>query len=230
MSEDRPIEEVPDAIGALRREFEDFKTTTAARLLRRPTGDVEIALRDNPKPGTLFMVGQVVNRADYPELWTWVQEQSLLRVGLFGPGNGSTTFGLPNMAGRVPIGVGTLAPDTYVLGTLAGVARLVIAAANLPVHDHGVHGNHGHNDSGFTNTVGGHGGHVTNWVTNPGYAVTGDPSWTRVTGWGSAGGHNHTVDTGYPASAGGHASFGSSNPTGLDVRQPSIAVNWAIWT
>lgn len=230
MSDDRPIEDTTAAIARLQKELDDFRSTMNARAGRRSTGDVEPTIRQTAKAETLLMRGQIVTRAAYPVLWQWVVDNGLLMPGLFGPGDGTTTFGLPNMAGRIPIGVGTFGADTYTLGQEVGAARATIAAANLPSHDHGSHGNHSHNDSGFTNTVGDHGGHVNNWVTNPGYAVTGDPSWTRVTGWTGDGGHNHTVDTGFPASAGGHTAFGSASPTALDLRQPSIAVNWLIWT
>lgn len=227
--DDRAAEDPVTAVARLSRELEDLKSTVMARVARRPTGDTEWTIRATPKPDTLFMQGQLVLRATYPALWQWVLDNGALTAGLFGPGDGTTNFGLPNMAGRIPVGVGTLGADTYVLGQELGAARVTIAAANLPVHDHGTHGNHGHNDSGFTNTVGDHGGHVdggnANHPTGGGYLHGHPPSW----GFGD-GGHNHTVDTGFPASAGGHNAFGAASPTAIDLRQPVKGVNWMIWT
>lgn len=227
--DDRPVEDLPGAIAALRKDFDDFRTTMAARANRLPTGSIEPSILATPKADTLFLQGQIVSRATYPGLWQWVVNNNLLQVGLFGPADGSTTFGLPNFQGRVLLGAGTLGTDTYAIGALIGAARPVIASTNLPTHDHGTHGNHSHNDSGFTNTVGNHGSHHNGngYIISNGSA---DLAFVPNDSINDRGGHNHTVDTGFPSSAGGHTAFGSASPTGLDVRQPSLAVNFMIWT
>lgn len=52
------------------------------------------------------MEGQTLNRADYPRLWKWVVDNSLTTTdtennkGLFGTGNGSTTFVMPDLTNR----------------------------------------------------------------------------------------------------------------------------------
>ena len=51
--------------------------------------------------------GATVNRADYPRLVKWINDNNLWtddtgsNLGLFGKGNGSTTFVLPNFVGRM---------------------------------------------------------------------------------------------------------------------------------
>ena len=51
--------------------------------------------------------GATVNRADYPRLVKWINDNNLWtddtgsNLGLFGKGNGSTTFVLPNLVGRI---------------------------------------------------------------------------------------------------------------------------------
>ncbi|MDF7774902.1 tail fiber protein [Sphingomonas sp. AOB5] len=52
-------------------------------------------------------------------------------------GNGTTTFGVPNLAGRVPVGRGQM-PDgaNYVLGAPGGLEEVALTAANLPPHQH----------------------------------------------------------------------------------------------
>ena len=54
-------------------------------------------------------------------------------------GDGASTFGLPDLRGRVPVGTGTgpgLTPVT--LGQKFGDETVTLAAANLPAHDHGL--------------------------------------------------------------------------------------------
>lgn len=54
-------------------------------------------------------------------------------------GDGSKTFALPNLAGRLPVGVGTpIAPLTqsYPLGTAGGSATVTLAENQLPPHSH----------------------------------------------------------------------------------------------
>ncbi|QEC43551.1 phage tail protein [Pseudobacter ginsenosidimutans] len=53
-------------------------------------------------------------------------------------GNGVTTFALPNLQGRVPIGTGN-APgmSAYVLGQAAGSPTTTLTLNNLPSHEHG---------------------------------------------------------------------------------------------
>lgn len=52
-------------------------------------------------------------------------------------GNGSTTFGLPNFAGRVPVGSGNgQGLSSYVPGEIVGTNNVTLNALNLPVHTH----------------------------------------------------------------------------------------------
>jgi len=51
-------------------------------------------------------------------------------------GNGQTTFGLPNMQGRAPIGWGTSPFGSYVLGEMAGSPSVTITLSNMPAHTH----------------------------------------------------------------------------------------------
>ncbi|WP_415325445.1 phage tail protein [Chryseobacterium sp. MMS23-Vi53] len=47
-------------------------------------------------------------------------------------GDGITTFALPNLNGRAPIGTGTNGSVTYVLGEQAGTPQTTILTSNLP--------------------------------------------------------------------------------------------------
>jgi microcystin-dependent protein len=54
-------------------------------------------------------------------------------------GNGTTTFALPDLRGRVPIHVGQGAGTSpYVLGEQTGVESVVLSTAQMPLHTHQV--------------------------------------------------------------------------------------------
>lgn len=58
-------------------------------------------------------------------------------VGTTFGGNGQTTFGLPNLQGRAPLGPGQ-GPglSNYVLGETAGVPTVTLVSTQLPQHSH----------------------------------------------------------------------------------------------
>ena len=173
--EARPVEDLATAAARLKAELHDLRTTLMARVQTGMTGDIEPTVRTAAKNGTLLLQGQTVNRADYPALWQWVQDQNLDGVaGLFGTGNGSTTFVLPDFRGRFVTETGTLGSDTYDLGDTGGAARVQQTIAQMARHSHtgvtssdGAHlhdlptdtspssGAHVHT-SGLTNTVADH--------------------------------------------------------------------------
>jgi microcystin-dependent protein len=56
-------------------------------------------------------------------------------------GNGQTTFALPDLRGRMPIGQGQ-GPGlpSYSLGQVAGAPSVQLSIANMPAHNHGLFG------------------------------------------------------------------------------------------
>ena len=68
------------------------------------------------------------------------QNQALFAlIGTTYGGNGVTTFALPDLRGRTPIGAGQAAGlPNYPLGTQVGAAQIVLTVANLPRHSHTV--------------------------------------------------------------------------------------------
>ena len=67
-----------------------------------PVGSVKMYAGpgSTPPKGWLFCQGQAISRADYPKLF------SVIGV-IYGAGDGSTTFNLPNFCGRTAIGAGS---------------------------------------------------------------------------------------------------------------------------
>lgn len=71
------------------------------------------------------------------------QNQALFSIlGTTFGGNGQTTFALPDMRGRVPVGTG-VGPGlfSYQLGEKTGTESTTLIASNIPSHTHVISGN-----------------------------------------------------------------------------------------
>lgn len=248
MADDRPADESIDQLAKLQADFEDFRTTSLARMARCATGTVEIALLGAAKADTLVLNGQTVSRTTYANLWQWVQDNALTGSGRFGTGDGSTTFSLPDYQGKFLVGVGTevTTGDVYTVGQSGGATLKTLSTANLPAHahtgstsddthSHGSSGDHGH--SGGSSNAGNHGGHLPadnrvaqaggDWglaVWNAGGSGNGDHSHSMSIN--NNGSHTHPGDT--------HNHTLTLNNTGsgtaFDARPVFKAVSLLIWT
>ena len=81
-----------------------------------------------------------------PQAWAFCQNQIMAisqNTALFSllgttyGGNGQTTFALPDLRGRIPVGLGN-GPGlpSYQLGELSGTPTVTLLASNLPAHNH----------------------------------------------------------------------------------------------
>ena len=77
--------------------------------------------------GFLLCDGTAYNRAEYPELFAAIGT-------MYGAGNGSTTFNVPNLQTRVPVGAG----EGYELGSTGGEAEHTLTVDEMPSHTHNV--------------------------------------------------------------------------------------------
>lgn len=74
------------------------------------------------------------------------QNQALFSLlGTVYGGNGQTTFCLPNLQGRIPVGYGTSvdsswSPSPYQMGETGGVESVTLLPMQLPVHTHAATG------------------------------------------------------------------------------------------
>jgi microcystin-dependent protein len=65
------------------------------------------------------------------------QNQALFSLlGTTFGGNGTTSFQLPNLQGRVPVGSGTTAGTTFILGQTGGEDAHTLTPAEMPIHTH----------------------------------------------------------------------------------------------
>jgi microcystin-dependent protein len=74
--------------------------------------------------------GQLMSISENPTLY------SLL--GTTYGGDGTTTFGLPDLRSRVPVHQGTLAGNVYVIGQSGGLEGVTLTPSTLPGHTHAV--------------------------------------------------------------------------------------------
>lgn len=141
-----------------------------------PTGSVFAWLIDAAPTGYLLCYGQTVSRTTYSTLYALIGDT-------YGAGDGTTTFNLPDMRGRVLVGQddmgGTAASrltlvkghDASTLGNTFGVEKHALSTGEMPSHSHGMNirtgsGNNGNNNmsldsSDISSTLADAGGRVT---------------------------------------------------------------------
>lgn len=79
--------------------------------------------------GFLFANGAAVSRSTYPDLFAAFGTA-------YGTGNGSTTFNLPDLRGKVPNGIDSSQTEFTPLGKTGGAKTHTLTAAQIPAHTH----------------------------------------------------------------------------------------------
>lgn len=79
--------------------------------------------------------GSAISRQDYSELFSVIGDT-------YGPGDGSTTFNLPNMMANVPVGTS----QNHALGETGGASDIILIEDNIPSHSHTIP-QHGHSNN-----------------------------------------------------------------------------------
>lgn len=227
MADTRAVDDPVDALAQLQQQVADLTATFNARASRCPTGTLEPSFLPAPKADTLLCNGATISRADYPALFQWASDNSLIGP-VFGAGDGTSTFVLPDMRGavlRMPAAGGTV-------GEKLGADSRVLTTANLPSHNHSVsvadHATHTHH--GITAQDGAHGGHFpgSQFVAAAGVDY-GLAAWNS--GGVGSGTHNHGFDTdARPLSSHVVSQSNVGSGTAVDLRQASFGLNVLIWT
>lgn len=162
-----------------------------------PSGSIMQFAGASVPSGWLLCNGDPVSRTTYANLFTAIGTT-------YGVGNGTTTFNLPNLKGKVPVGRDSSITAFNTLNNQGGAATRTIAVANLPAHNHGLN-SHTHTIS-HGHTASGSGGSHNHTATSSGgfHGHTGSATTTGST-------HNHAVQTGSALSIGaGNGLFANS--------------------
>ncbi|MGK9234284.1 tail fiber protein [Inquilinus limosus] len=141
-------------------------------------------------------------------------------------GNGQTTFALPNLFSRFPIGAGQ-APglSSYVLGQMSGSESVTLTTNNLPAHVHD-----GSPLAAVQTVATGTGSTVQTAATET--SILGAPNFTDPSTGGSVDVNTFANNTATPVVAlklsvsGSTGMTGGSQPT--PILPPYLAINWII--
>jgi len=90
-----------------------------------PTGTVLIYAGASVPEGYLLCNGAAISRTDYATLFQIIGTT-------YGAGNGTTTFNLPDLRGRVVIGVS----GSHAIGTTGGAETVTLTLQQIPSHTH----------------------------------------------------------------------------------------------
>lgn len=168
-------------------------------------------------PGWFLCYGQAVSRSTYSDLFT--------RIGTnYGAGNGTTTFNIPHLGGRVPVGkdnMGGTQAERIVsvdgvtgssLGSAGGRQTVVLTTGQMPTLSgtSSTNGAHTHNINGSDQLV------VVGSGSQNVALQSGSNRVSDVIELNAVGNHTHTVTT--PGSGGAH----------LNV-QPTLILNYIIF-
>lgn len=104
-----------------------------------PAGTVAATARAAAPDGWLLCDGAAVSRTTYEALFAAIGTA-------YGAGNGSTTFNVPDLRGRVPVGVDGAAARLAAndaLGQASGAEQVALAVGEIPSHHHRMDGRAG---------------------------------------------------------------------------------------
>lgn len=152
-----------------------YSTLTAATITdvnnAAPIGHVVDWLTNSAPTNWLLCDGSAVSRTTYATLF------GILGT-TYGTGDGSTTFNLPNIKGRVTVGRDSGQTEFDTLGETGGAKTHTLTAAEIPSHTH--------NTSVSTGSGGG-----TNFLQPNGTGATGSQTYTSDGGTGGGGSYNN---------------------------------------
>lgn len=199
-----------------------------------PTGIVEMFAGSTAPNGWLICDGSSISRTTYSDLFKVIGTT-------YGAGNSNNTFTLPDMRGRMPIGVGTGSGLTArTLAATAGAETVTLSESNLPSHTHTAtvgtqSANHTH-----TGTSGDQSVTHTHWFshtagTSGSYGLF-DSATASSSGMPNTGGiqqnHTHSTTTGTESANHTHSVTNSNTGSGtpFSIMPPSIVINFIIKT
>ncbi len=172
--------------------------------------------------GWMLCNGVAVSRATYAVLFATIGTT-------YGAGDGSTTFNLPNLQGRVPVGLDGGQAEFNALGKSGGAKAHTLGTSEMPSHAHTINSAGAH-----THTTDSAGAHAHPLIGNPGGTAAGAASHIDEVHGGdgtnrgstpTAGAHTHTAQS---AGAHAHTAQASGGGAAHNNLQPYIALNYII--
>lgn len=188
------------ALNITRKTLTDIEAAfSTASQLTSPIGSVMMWFTGTAPTGWLLLQGQAISRTTYASLFT-------LWGTTFGAGDGSTTFNVPDMRSRLPIGLGVSSP-LNALGNTSGSWDHTHGAGSLTVASH-THG-------AGTLTVESH-THAAGTLTAAAH--------THGAGTLGVASHDHSAGSYSAASAGAHTHTGTTTSDGAHTHQINSGV------
>lgn len=202
--------------------IESGRIKDATGLIMPPGSVISYAGTSSPE-GWMICNGIAVSRVDYADLFAVIGTA-------YGPGDGSTTFNIPDFRGKVAAGLQTGSGYFDILGKTGGAETHQLAVSEIPSHSHSVDppaetssssGDHSHTVDPPNTLSGGGGGHshnitlrithsdgavVTGEILNAGiFYGTGRDRYKDTADW--VGDHQHWLDIGQfnSGNAGAHS-------------------------
>lgn len=184
-----------------------------------PTGAITQFAAASAPSGWLLCDGSNVSRTTYAALFEAIGTT-------YGAGNGSTTFGIPNLKGRVPVGLDTSQAEFDALGETGGAKTHTLTVSEMPSH---THTQDAHTHTGTTNNNGSHShGYIQPYNTS-GMGPAGSYGfyhYARGAITDAAGEHAHSFTTNSATATNQNTGGGQAH----NNLQPYIVLNYIIKT
>jgi microcystin-dependent protein len=127
----------------------NFSTTVATALAALvPSGTVSQTARATAPTGYLLCDGSAISRTTYSSLFDAIGTA-------YGVGDNSTTFNIPNLKGRVPVGFDSSQTEFDTLGEAGGAKTHTLTEAQMPSHTH-IQNSHNHTQNSHNHSQNAH--------------------------------------------------------------------------
>jgi len=143
-----------------------------------PTGVVLPFAGASIPSGWLLCAGTAVSRTTYANLFAVISTT-------YGVGDGSSTFNIPDLQSRAPVGHNSSDTNHDVLGETGGAATVTLALTDVPAHGHEIYGSTGGGGTPYRKVVTSLGDNYTGGL----YTVRGTSAEIEQVGGGGA--HNN---------------------------------------
>jgi microcystin-dependent protein len=148
-----------------------------------PTGGMVLWPTETPPANWLLCEGQAVSRTTYNALFAVLGTT-------YGAGDGSTTFNLPNMKGRVVVGLDPAQTEFDTMGETGGAKTHTLTEAEMPSHTH-VQNPHDHDMTVRTSSTAGGAAPMAGSVSGSGGTDTSNIQNTTAVNQNTGGGGAH---------------------------------------